>query len=199
MVKRLRPREKQRRANVRKFQHDKKQNSEHKLARNIATAESQITEVKELAKVLRPFLTNGAIILGNAWDEIMHDQIDSAINGYIQRPLVNTDTGDVVLDGKGEPVMVFKALEVKDQIAARKHLIDTFPKLIPEEAMSMDVDPLVALARQLQDGGGGKMALHVEIEEKEHEPSEDVIDGVARFINDDDGTGSAIDLSTANA
>lgn len=199
MVKRLRPREKQRRANVRKFQHDKKQNSEHKLSSNIARAETQLTEVKELAKVLRPFLTNGAIILGNAWDEIMEDQIGAAMNGYIQRPLVNTDTGDIVLDDKGEPVMVYQALEVKDQIAARKHLIDTFPKLIPEEAMSMDVDPLVALARQLQDGGGGKMALHVEVEEKEHQPTEDVIEGVARFIDDDEGSRSAVDLSTANA
>jgi hypothetical protein len=191
--KKLRPREKQRRANVAKHQRDKKQNSEHKLSRNIIRAEKMLDEVKELAQVLRPFLHNGAIVLGSNWDQLMEDQISSALQGVILRPEINEDGQIVVEDG--QPKMTYMPIDMKDQINARQKLIELFPKLIPETAKALDRDPLLALAEELKNGGGGKLALEVEV--AAHEPTKDLIDGVATLIDNDSTT--IIELDTANA
>jgi hypothetical protein len=193
--KKLRPREKQRRANVKAYRESKTQNSEHKLSRNILRAEKMLDDVKELSKILRPFLTNGAILLGNNWDQIMEDQIHTALYGTIKRPMVDAQTGEIVPNEDGEPQYSFIPVEPKDQMAARKHLIETFPKLIPEEAKTFDRDPLLALAAELKNTGG-KMALAVEVNAPEHEPDTEIIDGVARIIDNSDAT---IELDTANA
>lgn len=194
--KKLRPKAKQRRENVRKFQREKTQNSEHKLAQNIHFAEKALDEVKELAKVLRPFLTNGAILLGNNWDQIMEDQIRTAIDGVIKRPMIDPETGDIVKGEDRKPKYIFVPVDPKDQMAARKHLIETFPKLIPESAKQMDVDPMIGLAKALAEQGG-KMALEVEVEAPEHEPDDDIVEAFGRIIDNDPA--QTIQLDTANA
>lgn len=201
MVKALKPKEKQRRANQRKFQHEKSNNAGSKLARNIITAENRLIEIKEIASTLRPFLTNGAILLGSNWDQIMEDQISTALNGVIQRPIVDSQTGVPLTDDKGNILYKFVEVDVKEQLAVRKHLIDTFPKLIPEEAREQSVDPLVALARELSSGGGGSLSVQATVNSgrDEYEPDDNIIDGVARIISDNNATESAIDLSSENA
>ena len=201
MVKALKPREKQRRANVRKFQHEKTKNVGSKLAHDVHYAKSALTEIKEIASTLRPFLTNGAILLGSNWDQIMEDQVSTALNGVIQRPVVDSKTGVPLTDDKGNILYKFVEVDVKEQLAVRKHLIDTFPKLIPEEAREQSVDPLVALARELSSGGGGSLSVQATVnsDHDDYEPDDNIIDGVARIISDNNATESAIDLSSENA
>jgi hypothetical protein len=195
-MKKLRPREKQRRANVRAHKAAKKDQSVSKFNRNIIRAEKMLDEVKELAQVLRPFLHNGAIVLGSNWDQLMEDQISSALHGMILRPMVDAETGAVVMDNNGEPKMSYMPIEMKDQLTARQKLIELFPKLIPETAKQLDRDPLLTLAEELKKGGGGKLALEVEMAE-EHESELDIIDGVARILDHESST--TIELDTANA
>lgn len=152
-----------------------------------------LDEVKELAQVLRPFLHNGAIVLGSNWDQLMEDQISSALQGVILRPQIDEDGQIVVEDG--QPKMTYMPIDMKDQINARQKLIELFPKLIPETAKELDRDPLLALAEELKNGGGGKLALEVEV--PSHEPTKDLIDGVATLIDNDSTT--IIELDTANA
>lgn len=194
--KKLRPREKQRRANVKAHRIAKTQNSEHKLSRNIVRAEKMLDEVKELASILRPFLHNGAIVLGSNWDQLMEDQISSALHGMILRPMIDADTGAIITDDDGEPKMSYMPIEMKDQLTARQKLIELFPKLIPETAKQLDRDPLLTLAEELKKGGGGKLALEVEMAE-EHEPELNIVDGVARILDHESTT--TIELDTANA
>jgi hypothetical protein len=195
-MKKLRPREKQRRANVRAHKAAKKDQSVSKFNRNIIRAEKMLDEVKELAQVLRPFLHNGAIVLGSNWDQLMEDQISSALHGMILRPMVDAETGAVAMDNNGEPKMSYMPIEMKDQLTARQKLIELFPKLIPETAKQLDRDPLLTLAEELKKGGGGKLALEVEMAE-EHESELDIIDGVARILDHESST--TIELDTANA
>jgi hypothetical protein len=195
-MKKLRPREKQRRANVRAHKVAKKDQSVSKFNRNIIRAEKMLDEVKELAQVLRPFLHNGAIVLGSNWDQLMEDQISSALHGMILRPMVDAETGVVVIGNNGEPKMSYMPIEMKDQLTARQKLIELFPKLIPETAKQLDRDPLLTLAEELKKGGGGKLALEVEMAE-EHESELDIIDGVARILDHESTT--TIELDTANA
>ncbi len=201
MVKRLKPREKQRRANVRKFQREKQDNAGSKLAQNVHYAKVALTEIKEIASTLRPFLTNGAILLGQSWDQIMEDQVTTAMDGTIRRPVINEDTGEPMLDEHGDVLYKYVEIDTKDQLAVRKHLIDTFPKLIPEDSRQIGIDPLVALARELSEGGGGSLSLQANVnsERDEYEPDDNIIDGVARVIGDNNSTEPAIDLSSENA
>jgi hypothetical protein len=155
-----------------------------------------LDEVKELATVLRPFLHNGAIVLGSNWDQLMEDQISSALHGMIHRPMIDSDTGEVVLSDEGKPQTVYMAIEMKDQLNARQKLIELFPKLIPETAKQLDRDPLLALAEELKKDGGGKLALKVEV--TPHKPEPEIVEGIAKFIDDDDDQ-IAIELDTANA
>jgi len=151
-----------------------------------------LDEVKELAQVLRPFLHNGAIVLGSNWDQLMEDQISSALQGVILRPKIDEEGQIVVEDG--QPKMTYMPIDMKDQINARQKLIELFPKLIPETAKALDRDPLLALAEELKKGGGGKLALEVEVA---HAATQDLIDGVATLIDNDSTT--IIELDTANA
>ncbi len=197
-TKRLRPKEKQRRANVRKFQNEKKNNAVAKFNGNIVRAESMLVEVKELAKELRPFLQNGAILLGRRWDDLISEQINVAITGT-QKRLVLGDDGKPVRDEKGNDVYTSIPVDGKEQIKTRQSLIEMFPRLIPEEARNPEHDPLAGLAHVLQNGGGGELVVAAKVNEKNYQPDENMVEGVGSLISDNSSKDSIIDTDSQNA
>lgn len=190
-------RERQRKANVAGWKRRNHQSTAIKLARNVAFAEIKLKELKELAGVLKPFLQNAAIMLGKEFDELMNEEILLARSGIQMRVLLDDD-GEPVVGKDGTAMMERVLVSPAQQIAARKYLITMFPKLIPEESKSMDRDPLLSLHAVLKEGGGGRMALEVNGAKEEHEPDEEIIEGVGRILNDDDEP-TVIDTDSQNA
>jgi hypothetical protein len=125
----------------------------------------------------------------------MADQVTVALTGT-QRRIVFDKNGDPILDSKGEPAMQPVSVSAAAQISARQKLIELFPKLIPEDTSAPDTDPLAELWRRM-NSEGGRMAIEIDGETDPNEPEDNVVDGIARVI-DDDGP-AEIDLTAQNA
>lgn len=178
-----------------RFREQKKKDKVSEANRVALIARADLKEIRELAKTLRPFLENGAILLGETWDSLMADQVTVALTGT-QRRIVFDKNGDPILDDKGEPAMQPVSVSAAAQISARQKLIELFPKLIPEDTSAPDTDPLAELWRRM-NSEGGRMAIEIDGETDPNEPEDNVVDGIARVI-DDDGP-AEIDLTAQNA
>lgn len=134
------------------------------LGQNIVRANAILHEVKELASTLRPFLQNGAIMLGETWDDLIADQITIALTGTQTRTVFEKN-GDVKLDDKGDPVCRTTAVDPRTQVKVRQQLIEFFPKLIPEQSEAPSLDATnVLLKRSLAAFGGAKFTKIEQIE-----------------------------------
>ena len=183
------------RYNRKRFRDQKKTDKVSQANQIALAAKGDLKEIRELAKTLRPFLENGAMLLGDAWDSLVADQITVALTGTQVRMILDEE-GFPIPGDDGKPMFNSVNVDPKTQIRVRQQLIEFFPKLIPEDTSRPDTDPLEVLLRRM-NSEGGRIAIEVDGEDDPNEPGEEVVDAVGRIIDDADAAG--IDLATENA
>lgn len=165
-----------------------------RLLLKIDGAANMLKEVKELAKALRPFLLDGAVVLGAAFDDLIADQITVAMTGTQLRMQFNKK-GEALLGPDGTPVFELEPVTSSAQIQARQKLIEFFPTLIPDEAVSADRDPLESLVSFMNSGE--RISISKETTGRAPDTDPSIVEAIGEVI-DDDGN-KAIELNSANA
>ena len=184
-----------RRTNRATWRKKNKDENKNKLHQNIIRANSMLGEVKALASTLRPFLQNGAVMLGQSFDGLIEAQIQIALTGS-QTRMVFDKKGEVVLDDKGEPELRMEPVDARTQVRVRQQLIEFFPKLIPEDTSKPEIDPIMVIAERMAAlRVGGVIRETTQIEVSPTDPK--IAEAVGTVI--DHGSEATVELTSQNA